>query len=228
MSQGVFLYNRLLWLAVGVISIGIAYRLFPMSVESLTAGAQGRRAARTKQQEAAEWPTRRSLAAVQLPSVHLHFGAREGFDQFLSLTRTRIANIAREIPFWAITVLLTVFALINGHFAGRIRGANVYPVTFLMVQAVEGQATLLLFIIATLYAGELIWRERDTGFAGIHDALPMRETTDWFSRFVTLALVEGLLLTVILLCGIIMQTVRAITITTCCSMQKSFTSLPSL
>ena len=34
-----------------------------------------------------------------------------------------------------------------------------------MVQAVEGHATLFLFIIATLYAGELIWRERDTGFA---------------------------------------------------------------
>ena len=76
-----------------------------------------------------------------------------------------------------------------------------------MVQAVEGNATLFLFIIATLYAGELIWRERDTGFAGIHDALPMRETTDWLSKFVTLAMVEGVLLTVILLCGVIMQTV---------------------
>jgi ABC-2 type transport system permease protein len=205
-SQGVFLYNRLLWLSVGVISMGIAYRFFPMSVESLTAGAQGRRAAKAKQ-EAAEWQPRRSLAAVQSPSVHLHFGGSGGFDQFVSLTRVRIANIAREVPFWAITVLLTVFALINGHFAGKIRGGNVYPVTFLMVQAVEGQATLFLFIIATLYAGELIWRERDTGFAGIHDALPMRETTDWFSKFVTLTLVEGVLLTVILLCGILMQTV---------------------
>ncbi len=27
-----------------------------------------------------------------------------------------------------------------------------------------------------------IWRERDTHFAGIHDALPMRETTDWLSK----------------------------------------------
>ena len=75
-----------------------------------------------------------------------------------------------------------------------------------MVQAVEGNATLFLFIIATLYAGELIWRERDTSFSGIHDALPMRETTDWLSKFVALAVVEGILLTVILLCGIIMQT----------------------
>jgi ABC-2 type transport system permease protein len=145
-SQGVFLYNRLLWFAVGVISVGIAYRFFPMSVESLTAGAQGRRAARAKQ-EAVEWQPRRSLAAVQLPSVQLHFGGSSGFDQFVSLTRVRIANIAREVPFWAITVLLAVFALINGHFAGKIRGGNVYPVTFLMVQAVEGQPCFCLSLL---------------------------------------------------------------------------------
>ena len=34
----------------------------------------------------------------------------------------------------------------------------------------------------------------------------MRETTDWLSKFVTLAMVEGVLLAVILCCGVIMQT----------------------
>jgi ABC-2 type transport system permease protein len=206
-SQGVFLYNRLLWLAVGFISVAICYRFFPMSVEALTASAQGRRAARAKRQEAAEAQPRRSLVAAPLPRVHQYFGGSAGFAQFVSLTRVRLTNITRELPFLAITVMLTVFALINGYFAGKINDQNVYPVTFLMVQAVEGNATLFLFIIATLYAGELIWRERDTSFSGIHDALPMGETTDWLSKFVALVAVEGILLMVILLCGVIMQTV---------------------
>jgi ABC-2 type transport system permease protein len=206
-SQGVFLYNRLLWLAVGFISVAVCYRFFPMSVEALTASAQGRRAAKAKRQEAAEAQPRRSLVAAALPRVHQYFGGRAGFAQFVSLTRVRLTNILRELPFLAITVLLTVFALINGYFAGKFNDQNVYPVTFLMVQAVEGNATLFLFIIATLYAGELIWRERDTSFSGIHDALPMGETTDWLSKFVALVVVEGILLAVILLCGVIMQTV---------------------
>ncbi len=206
-SQGVFLYNRLLWLAVGFISVAVCYRFFPMSVEALTASAQGRRAAKAKRQESAEAQPRRSLVAAPLPRVHQYFGGSAGFAQFVSLTRVRLTNILRELPFLAITVLLTVFALINGYFAGKISDQNVYPVTFLMVQAVEGNATLFLFIIATLYAGELVWRERDTSFSGIHDALPMRETTDWLSKFVALVLVEGILLAVILLCGVIMQTV---------------------
>jgi ABC-2 type transport system permease protein len=206
-SEGVFLYNRLLWSAVGLLSLAITYRLFPMSVESLTAGAQGRRAAKAKRQEEAEAQPRRSLVTVKLPRVRQHFGGSAGLTQFISLTRVRIGNITHEVPFWALTVLLAVFSLINGHFAGRIRGQNVYPVTFLMLQAVEGQAALFLYIIATLYAGELIWRERDTGFAGIHDALPLRETTDWLSKFATLVLVEGILTTAMGLCGVIMQTV---------------------
>ncbi len=67
-------------------------------------------------------------------------------------------------------------ALNNGHFAGRVAEQNVWPVTYLMLQSVEGGAVLFLYIVATLYAAELIWRERDTHFSGIHDALPIRET----------------------------------------------------
>jgi ABC-2 type transport system permease protein len=50
------------------------------------------------------------------------------------------------------------------------------------LQAVEGSATLFFYIVATLYAAELLWRERDTHFDGIHDALPLSESTDWLSR----------------------------------------------
>ncbi len=100
-----------------------------------------------------------------------------------------------------------MFGVNNGHFAGRVGGENVWPVTYLMLQAVEGSATLFLYIVATLYAGELIWRERDTHFDGIHDALPMSETTDWLSKFTAIALVEIALLAVTMLVGIVMQTI---------------------
>ena len=205
---GVFLYNRLLWMAVGLISIAVAYRFFPMSVESLTGASQGRRAARAKVQEVDEVRPRRSLVAAQLPSVKQEFGGAAAFAQLVSLTRLRISNIVRELPFWAITVLMIAFALVNAYFAGKRSDANVWPVTFLMVNAVEGSSLLFLYIVATLYAAELIWRERDTHFDGIHDALPMRETTDWLSKFFALLFVELELLIVVMLCGVVMQTAQ--------------------
>jgi hypothetical protein len=205
---GVFLYNRLLWSGVGLLSLVAVYWFFPMSVESLTAASQGRRAARARKQDEEETRPLRSLVAAKLPRVAQHFGGAAVWAQLVSLTRVRVRNIVRELPFWAITVLMVMFALVNGYFAGKSRESNVWPVTFLMVQAVEGNATLFLYIVATLYAAELIWRERDTRFDGIHDALPMRETTDWISKFLALLFVEVSLLVVVMLCGIVMQAVQ--------------------
>jgi hypothetical protein len=206
-APGVFLYNRLLWTAVGLLALGVLWRFFPMSVEALTASSQGKRAAKARAQEAEELRPVRSLVAGKLVRVHQIFGFGTSVAQYLSLTRLRIRNVTREIPFWAIVGLLIVFAVNNGQFAGKVGGVDVWPVTFLMVQAVEGSATLFFFIVAVLYAAELIWRERDTHFDGIHDALPMSETTDWLSKLTAIILVEFVLLAITMLVGMVMQTI---------------------
>ena len=206
-SPGIFLFNRLLWTAVGLLSLGAVWTFFPMSIEALTARSQGKRAAKARLQEEEDDRPLRSLVAARLPRVRQIFGGATSFAQYLSLTRLRIRNVTREIPFWAILGLLVVFAINNGHFAGRTGGVNVWPVTYLMLQAVEGGAALFFYIVATLYAAELIWRERDTHFDGIHDALPMSETTDWLSKLTAIAFIEIALLGVTMFVGIAMQTV---------------------
>ena len=206
-QNGIFLYNRLVWLGVGAVSLLVVYALFPLSVESLTAVSQGRRAARARENDAAEGSPVRSLVAKRLPIVQQFFGPGTTWSQFVSLTRLRISNITHELPFWALLVAMVVFSLVNAHFAGHRDDAQLYPVTFLMLGAVEGNASLFLYIIATLYAGELIWRERDTRFSGIHDALPMRESTDWLSKLAALAVVELILLTIVGVCGVFSQAI---------------------
>ncbi len=85
-SPGVFLFNRLLWIGVGVAAMLIAWALFPLSVEALTARAQGKRAARARQQEAAIEQRKRSFVAVQLPRVRQLFGPGTSLRQYLALT----------------------------------------------------------------------------------------------------------------------------------------------
>jgi ABC-2 type transport system permease protein len=206
-SPGVFLFNRLLWVGVGIATLAAVWLLFPMSVEALTARAQGRRAAKARQHEESAGQGIRSFVAVRLPNVRPIFGFAQSVQQYLALTRLRIKLILREIPFWAIVGMLVVFAVNNGHFAGRLGGDNVWPVTYLMLQAVEGSATLFFFIVAALYAAELVWRERDTRFDGIHDALPIGESSDWLSKLTAIAFVECILLAITMLVGILMQTI---------------------
>ncbi|MBV8071359.1 MAG: hypothetical protein JO270_15730 [Acidobacteriaceae bacterium] len=205
--NGIFLYNRLLWIAVGVVVLAVLWMLFPMSAEALTARSQGRRAAKAKQQEVAESLSVRSFISARLPSVHQAFGRETSLAQYLSLSQLRTRSILRDVPFWALVALVIAFGVNNGHFAGRIAERNVWPVTYLMVQAVEGSATLFLYIVGALYAAELLWRERDTHFDGIHDALPLSESVDWLSRFTAIVTIELILLAVTMLTGIFMQTI---------------------
>jgi len=207
LANGIFLYNRLLWSCVGFLALGAVWAFFPMSVEALTAVSQGRRAAKAKEQDLAEAVPVRSLVAAKIPLVHYAFTSSTTFAQYVSLSRLRLRNILRDIPFWGIIALLIAFGINNGHFAGHLAERNVWPVTYLMLQSVEGSALLFLYIVATLYAAELLWRERDTHFDGIHDALPMRESIDWLSRLTAVVVVEVILLAVAMLVGILMQTI---------------------
>ncbi len=204
--DGPFLYNRLLWFAVGVVALGLAWSLFPMSVEALTARAQGRRAAKARQQDEVATRPVRSLVAGRLPQVHQVFSRSTSWAQFISLTRLRVSNILHEVPFWGILVLNAALTFTNGYFAGRLADSRIYPVTYLVLGAVEGNAALFSYIVVALYAAELLWRERESRFDGIHDALPLRETPDWFSKFAALAIVSFLLLLTTMLCGILTQT----------------------
>jgi ABC-2 type transport system permease protein len=205
-AGGVFFYNRLLWSCVGLLSLVLLGIFFPMSLEALTAKSSSRRARIAQEQDDDLQPVP-GRAVARIPVVQQMFGFRTTIAQYVSLTRMRVRNTVRDIPFWVLLVLMAGVALNNGHYAGRVEGTNVWPVTYLMLQAVEGGAALFFFIVASFYAAELIWRERDTHFDGIHDALPISETTDWLSKLTALCLVEIALLTVAGLCGIVMQTI---------------------
>ena len=200
---GMFLWNRVLWCSVGVLALVSVYLFFPMSAEALTA-RRSRKQKKTEQESTAPpVPRFHNL----LPTVLTRFTFSTGVQQFLSLSRVYFRNIFREIPFWAITFLMVVVSLVNGHFAGEQSDSNVWPVTYWMLQAVEGIAPLLLYIVATMYAGELIWRERDTHFDQIHDALPFRGWIDTLSKLVALGAAEFFLLTLVLLCGVVSQVI---------------------
>jgi ABC-2 type transport system permease protein len=197
--HGVFLYNRLLWVGVGMVSLAATYIFFPMSAEALTR----RRSPKSKTVDEPE--TERPRMSSSLPVVGKTFSAATAARQLGSLLRLRLLNTVRELPFWAIVLLMIANTLIGGHFAGHQADQNVWPVTALMLNVVEGNSLLFLLIVGTMYAGELMWRERDTAFVQIHEALPFHESIDWASKALAICALETILLTVVMLCGILSQ-----------------------
>jgi hypothetical protein len=202
--SGVFLYNRLLWIGVGALALLVAFLFFPMSAEILGSRRSSKRAKQLREEE--ELVSKQKIRTwTGLPAVTQSFTAGAVWNQVWSLTKLRFFNIVREVPFWAIGLIMLVFVMVEGHFAGESSGVLVWPVTYLILQAVSGQAALFLTIIGALYAGELIWRERDVRFDQIHDSLPMRDWTDFVSKFFSLSLVLAVLTTIVLVCGLLSQ-----------------------
>jgi hypothetical protein len=202
--SGAFLYNRLLWTGVGVVAMAIAWKLFPMSAEALAGRVGSKKAAKARKQEEDDEEPVRSPERMELKPVTRDFGAAARWIQFVSLTRTRFLNIVREVP--AIVLIMIVLSTLNAVMAGRMRETAVWPVTYLMTGVIAGSSSLFLYIVATMYGGELIWRERDVRFDQIHDSLPLADWLNWISQFCALMLVELCLLSLVMLCGIGAQT----------------------
>jgi ABC-2 type transport system permease protein len=203
--SGVFLTNRLVWIGVGFLALLVTYVFFPMSAEVLGARRTSRRAREARVGEEAEQKSRPRFG-VTLPAVSQIFNSATTRAQLWSLTRLRFSNISREVVFWAIVVVMIVNTCANAYFAGEFNDVYVWPVTYLMVQVLQGSAFLFLYIITTLYAGELIWRARDVRFDQIHDSLPVPDSADWLSKFFALSLINFLLVSLVIFCGVAMQT----------------------
>jgi hypothetical protein len=199
--KDMFLWNRVVWGSAGLLALLAIFAFFPMSAEALTARKSRKKKAEAQESTAPPAPRFHN----SLPTVTTAYSAGTGVMQYLSLTRIYFNNIFREIPFWAITLIMIVICLVNGHFAGNISDSPVWPVTYYMLQAIEGGGILFLFIIATMYAGELVWRERDTHFEQIHDALPYPSWIDTLGKLSALAAAELFLLTVVMFCGNLSQ-----------------------
>jgi hypothetical protein len=77
-----------------------------------------------------------------------------------------------------------------------------------MVEVLTGTFGIFLVVILALYAGELVWSERDVKIAGIYDATPISTVVTYTAKLTALCGVVAILQLVLMLAGIIMQAAR--------------------
>ena len=193
------LANRALWLAVGlgVLAYGIArFRFAQFARED---------GARVEPAEA-EAP---SLAArLRLPEPRRAFGARARLAQLAAVTRDGTRRLVRGAWFWILAGLLVVFMLATGTEIGSIYGTRTYPVTYQVLELLSDTFALFVIIIITIYAGELVWEEREAGAAQIHDSLPVPGWIPFAAKCLALTAMVAVLLAVTMLTGMLIQAGR--------------------
>ncbi len=168
--EGLFLWNRLIWLATGAV----------VFVASCWRFSTAERVAKRKEN-------------LPLPSVPEVLTSRDGkcalnscakgadksveWAQFLGTLKVEFFGLIKSTTF----IVIVAAALLNTipNLALNVTeflGNSAFPVTYNVLEMIKGSLYLFLVSLITYYAGVLVWKERDSHMDEILDALP---NPDW-------------------------------------------------
>lgn len=200
---GPVLENRLLWVALGIGLFAVAYVTFQLRLAGGTAKARRKKAA-----GASDAP---APAAAAVPAVTLRYDAGARWRMFLSQARYYFATIVKEAPFRAIMAIGIVNLLLAGWYASRPGDSVTWPVTATLAPLVMPALYLFLIILITLYAGELVWRERQLNADQIVDALPVPVGVTLVGKMAGLVLAMVLVVAVAAIAAMLLQLAQGYT-----------------
>jgi ABC-2 type transport system permease protein len=123
-----------------------------------------------------------------VPRVTGAFSARTALRQTLAVTRNTLAEITATRWFAVVLTACVGMPLLWGWNVGdTVFDTSTWPVTFLVTEVALAQRSALLFVILViLFAGELVWKDRDVGVAEITDAAPLSDVAALVGRFLAL------------------------------------------
>jgi ABC-type transport system involved in multi-copper enzyme maturation permease subunit len=197
------LWNRLLWMGVGVVVTLAGYAAFRMQAVT-SSGAR-------KRKTVAEPPVEDASARAPLPRPVLDRRAIAYARMLPGLARLYLTEILRSPRFLTIVLGGVLLVLGNAATLGSFYGTNTYPLTYKVLDMVAGLFSLFVLIVTAIYAGELVWRERDTRIEDIADSMPAPTWLGFLAKFTALVGLQVALMLVVLVCSLGVQLAKGYT-----------------
>jgi ABC-2 type transport system permease protein len=194
--EGVVLWNRLLWVAVAVAVLALGFWRFRF------AHAPGARRERTRVE--AELPVEKTQL-VAVPAARREFGANAHLHQYLTIVESSFKGVILNRYFFAILGAGLIFLIFAAGQVGRFYGTTTWPVTYSVLELLGGLFQIFVLIIISFYAGELVWRERDTRIDQVVDAAPIPNWVPYAARLTGLLAIVVMLQAVLLATGVATQ-----------------------
>jgi ABC-2 type transport system permease protein len=164
--SGPLLANRLLW-------SGVALALFLFTVWRFRFAQAGGRAAAVSDADDDALPSPRAPGAP-LPTPRADAATRRA--QAWALAKFDMRFVFKSPAFFVLLLIGLVNAGGALWFTGELYGSPSYPVTRLMVDALNGAFTIMPVLIAIYYGGELVWRDRERR---THEIVDATAAPDW-------------------------------------------------
>ncbi len=197
-------WNRALWLAVAAVVLMLLHRRFRFAhagvqwpPEQGTASAIGAE----RRSGPGRWRSRASPAS---------FGFRTTVRQTLAVARRSLAEVVASR--WFVVVLLgchgphPALGLERGRH--RLRHVDVAGHAPRRRDGPVRRISPFISLLIAVYAGELVWKERDVGVAEIADAAPVPEGVALLGRFLALVAMLAMFQAAFMAGGILLQALQ--------------------
>jgi ABC-2 type transport system permease protein len=194
------LLNRALWLVIATSILGILQRTFRFTQRE-------DRAPRVASVEAESTVVRVNAPVPSPPS------APSALRQTFAITRESLVEIMSGRAFYVMLIGAIGLVLLWGWNVGEsIYETITWPVTHLVAGVVLSQRAMVVpWLAIAVFAGELVWKDRETGAAEIADAMPVRTSVALLGRFLALVTIVVLFQIAFMIGGILLQVLRGYT-----------------
>jgi ABC-2 type transport system permease protein len=152
------------------------------------------------------------IAQVQAPARSVRLIATKSFDiratcaQILAVARNSLREAVTNLWFIALlTACLIASMMLAANVGGSPFDTSIWPATSLVVQQLVTMLVPVIGALTTIFAGELVWKDRDVGVAEIGDATPVPNVAALGGRFVALLAIVPMFLVLAMLGSILIQ-----------------------
>ena len=192
---GELLMNRLLWIGISIIIVVVVYFRFSFTAKN----EKAKKEIISKNSNPSF--VKPIATTVFEPKSHGNFS----WNSFWSLIQFETKTIIKN-PVFVILLIggLTNLILSLWTFSG-LYGVVRYPVTFDIVERIEGEFLFFIYGFITFYAGVLVWKERDAKINEIQDATPIKSTMLFGSKLIAIIFAIFLVLLSSIFIGILSQ-----------------------
>jgi hypothetical protein len=179
-------WSRLLWTGLALGALAITYMRFAFAEPGISRRQRRKLRREASLHEAASPP---SAAAQLLPLPDPRPGTRAALAQFAARARFEARFILRSPAFLILLLMAFVATLPSLLNPTGWMGLPLYPLSSVLVPAIQEIFSTVLIVVATYYGGELVWRERERNIHEIVDAAPLPAWTLMLPKIAGLAAV---------------------------------------
>lgn len=198
------LYNRLVWLGLGLLIMWFSYVKF-----SFSQFLNPKKVFSFKKKEDSYSPLTPAVQHVsELPKVTISSNGKAFWNQLLFISGFEFKGIIKSYFFIVMLVLGAVLAYVISSFSSLIFGTEVYPVTYNIVQQTGNVFQFMLSILIIFYSGNLVFNEKQFKIDELVGASPIKSSTLVIGKYLGLLGAVALGLLGILITGIIIQSTK--------------------